>query len=133
MIVTNWDRYAPYFKREEFACRCGCGAADMQIDFMDSLLLLRKDLGKAMVVTSGFRCPLHNRNVSSTGESGPHTTGCASDVLAAGAFAYKLVDLAFKYGFTGLGLQQKGPHTGRYVHLDTLQSPDHPRPGIWTY
>jgi hypothetical protein len=33
--------------------------------------------------------------------------------------------------FTGIGLKQHGE--GRFIHLDDLHLPAHPRPIVWTY
>jgi uncharacterized protein YcbK (DUF882 family) len=102
--------------------------------FMRRLVELRKKLNFPLILTSAYRCPEYNARVSSTGSSGPHTTGQAVDIAVYGYRAAKLVGLARKYGFTGVGLKQKGPHVGRFVHLDDLEEADgRPRPWVWTY
>jgi hypothetical protein len=51
-----------------------------------------------------------------------------------GADALELVALALAYGFTGIGVNQKGAHDGRFIHLDDLDNaPGQPRPCIWSY
>ncbi len=102
----------------------------MSVKFMKSLESLRTIYGQPMKVTSAYRCPRHNAAVSSTGATGPHTTGCAVDVSIAGEAAYKLVALAVTMGFTGIGIKQSGPWPGRFIHLDTLTDN---RPRIWSY
>lgn len=134
MLVTDWSKYAPYFRPGEFRCQCGCGKSSMHVDFMDLLLSLRLEYGKPMEVTSGYRCPEHNVAVSSTGPGGPHTTGRAADFHVTRGEAYLVSKLAFAKGFTGIGWNQKGGFLGRFVHLDTLPAyADVPRPTIWTY
>jgi hypothetical protein len=45
-----------------------------------------------------------------------------------------LIELAIKESITGIGVHQKGPREHRYIHLDDLpNSPDSPRPWIWSY
>jgi hypothetical protein len=37
-------------------------------------------------------------------------------------------------GFAGIGISQKGPAAGRFVHIDMMQeSETRPRPWIWSY
>lgn len=129
----NWDRW-PNFREDEFRCK-HCGMVHMAPEFLDTLQALRSHCGFPFVVSSGYRCPVHNKAVSSTGPRGPHTTGRAVDVAAAGAQALYLVRSAVAFGFTGVGVKQKGPHAGRFIHLDDLG--DHetsgPRPWLWSY
>lgn len=120
-----------HFKPSEFACHCGdCGSdgTEMDMRFIRRLDALRKLYGAAMQVTSGYRCPAHNNRVSSTGLTGPHTTGRAADIGVSGSAALELVLLS---NFGGLGINQKGPHNKRFIHLDDLEGPTRPR--IWSY
>ena len=124
-----------FFKPEEFACNC-CGENEMKHSFMLNLDLLRGMYGAPLVVSSGYRCPAHNTAVSSTGASGPHTTGEAADIPVFGAAALKLLMLTHKVGFTGVGISQasKTEHKKRFIHLDTLgATPTRPRPHLWSY
>lgn len=104
----------------------------MDLDFMDRLGKLRAAFGKPMPVSSGYRCPEHNARVSSTGATGPHTTGRAVDVQISGKDAFKLLSLAAYFGITGIGVNQKGPHAKRFIHLDTLPEGGK-RPATWSY
>lgn len=102
--------------------------------FMDWLQDLRRSLGFPLPVTSGYRCPDHNAKVSSTGRTGPHTTGKAADIRLSGDAAFDLAQAAIEAWATGLGVAQKGDHAGRFIHLDRLPaSGPHPRPRIWSY
>jgi uncharacterized protein YcbK (DUF882 family) len=124
----------PHFKLAtdpKLACGCGCGMLPAQ-DFMDKIERLRVAYGKSLKVTSAARCPEHNAKVSGTGRTGPHTTGRAIDLAVDRGDAYRLTQLAFELGFTGIGWQQKGG--GRFVHIDDLQdAPGQPRPTCWSY
>ena len=126
-----------HFKPSEFACRCGtCGSTGYEMDlyFVNKLDQIRERCGFPLVVTSGYRCPSWNTQVSTTGRDGPHTTGKAADVLVHGSNAHRLVQQCSLGGwFSGIGLNQKGDINSRYIHLDILTAPDHPRPWIWTY
>jgi len=126
----------PHFKRGELMCNDICARAQMSPGFLQRLESLRVAFGKPMIITSGYRCPRHNSLVSKTGIAGPHTTGLAVDVSVAGPDAYLLVLIALQMGFTGIGVQQAGPHVGRIIHIDDLPlavGDRAPRPRIWSY
>jgi uncharacterized protein YcbK (DUF882 family) len=104
----------------------------MQTHFLELLDSLRDECGFPLIVTSGYRCPEHNAAVSSTGRTGPHTTGRAADLAVDGARAHALMTIALAMGFSGLGVNQKGP--GRFLHVDDLPNASgQPRPTIWSY
>ena len=120
------------FTREEFACR-HCGRMNIPMSSIERLQRVRNKFGRPMTVTSGDRCPTHNQAVSSTGPNGPHTKG-AFDIAVSGPEAYILVAIALQEGFTGIGVNQKGPHDKRFIHLDDLADDvGGPRPTIWSY
>lgn len=127
-----------YFKPEEFSCKCGCEGRQIQLPLVEALDALRHLYGKPMTITSGYRCPQHNEKVSSTGKTGPHTTGLAADIGVSGREAVVLLRLALSITnvqgsvFTGIGIQQKG--AGRFLHLDMIpDSASHKRPWMWSY
>jgi zinc D-Ala-D-Ala carboxypeptidase len=122
-----------YFSIEEMRCKCGCGRADMDPTFMQRLDDLRQTFGSPLIVASAFRCPKHNAAVSSTGETGPHTTGHAVDFRIDRGAAFRLLALVMRNPvFTGVGLQQKG--AGRFLHIDDLpNAAGQPRPTLWSY
>lgn len=126
-----------HFKPGEFACRCGeCGSdgREMNMEFVFALNQLRERSGRPMKITSGYRCPAYNDRIASTGRDGPHTTGRAADIGISGAPAFHLVQQCSLGGWmNGIGINQKGPHEKRFIHLDDLTAPDHPRPRVWTY
>ena len=130
MSDTPW----PHFSHKELACHCGCGRMEMRDPFMRKLEELRTSFGKPMRITSAYRCPNHNERVSKTGRNGPHTTGQAIDIQVSGEDAFDLLFFAIGFGFAGIGINQRGPHANRFVHLDRLEGLiDRPRPRIWSY
>ena len=120
----RWSNFNP----EEFVCK-HCNELYMDEAFLDRYQAIRKACGFPFIVSSAFRCPDHNDEVSSTGRDGPHTTGKAADTKIQGEQAFILISKAQTFGFTGLGINQKGG--GRFIHLDDLIKP--PRPWIWSY
>ncbi len=129
--------YGKYFRLVELKCKCGeCASTgeEMQVKFMARLNVLRRTLGFPFIISSAYRCPAHNLSISKSGESGPHTTGQAIDILVRGTDACLLVEGAYKVGFTGFGINQKG--SNRFIHLDDLESDpalNRTRPMIFSY
>lgn len=122
----DWTKY-PNFKAAEFNC-LHCGKNEMKPEFMEKLQSLRMIYGKPMRITSGYRCPQHPIEAKKA-TPGAHASGCACDIGVEGREAYQVVRLAFKLGFTGIGVQQKG--SGRFIHLDTMEGAT--RPALWSY
>lgn len=123
-----------YFTPNELKCKCEkCGStgSEMDAELMGKIELLRDKCAFPFVVTSAYRCPAHNDKVSSTGLSGVHTTGLAIDIAVRGVRAHKFLEEAFKIGFSGIGVAQKGE--SRFIHLDDANETDHLRPWVWSY
>lgn len=130
MSDSPWANFA----YTELRCRCGqCDSTGREMDpvFMALLQRLRQVYGKAMLLSSAYRCRKHpvERNKAAPGE---HTQGLAVDVQCRGADAFKILHLALNLGFVRIGVSQKG--TARFLHLG-LASEDGPLPSpiIWSY
>ena len=125
------------FSSAEMMCSCGCGEDAMDPDFMSILQNIREDMNRPLRISSGVRCKTHNSLVSSTGSNGPHVPRkngtAASDILIAGADALRLIDIARKHGVSGVGISQRGTHSKRFIHIDTISDDQHPRPTMWSY
>lgn len=50
------------FSREEFSCKDNCGFDKIQLTLVGALQVFRDMIGKRIIVTSGCRCPFHNKN-----------------------------------------------------------------------
>ena len=127
-----------FFSVEELRCKCGCGAMNMNADFMEKMVKLRLHFGFPLIVTSAFRCPAWDAKVGSSARAGagPHTTGHAMDINVWGERGLVFVKKAVELGlFAGIGLMQKGETRGRFIHIDDLTEAEAiaPRPGLWTY
>ena len=106
---------------------------------VEKLEVLRRDFGKPLFINSGYRCPLYNDRISSTGLDGPHTVtendNITVDIGIFGKEAHKLL-YSLDHGgagtfFTGIGIKQTGAHSGRFIHLDCLINES--RPWVWSY
>lgn len=127
----DWTKY-PNFTEAEFRCR-HTGAVAMSPEFMSRLQLLRDRFKAPMVITSGYRHPSHPVEAAKL-MPGPHSLGRACDVAVHGEAAFLLVMLAMRLGFTGIGVNQKGPLPSRFIHLDDLAWHKKIfRPAIWSY
>lgn len=103
LTVQDWSLY-PNFTRDEFVCKCGgqyCNGdtAEMHTAVMDILQSIRNYVNQPIIITSGVRCPQHNRNVDGTNSS-RHKLGKAIDFYVKGCTVHgdTLVNLAYKYG-----------------------------------
>ena len=141
IIIVGGIVATDHFSDNELRCKC-CGVATMQPEFMESLERIRVEMNRPLKLSSAFRCAKHNQEVSSTGPNGPHTDhgegGQAVDVRISGADALRLVEVAKKFGMTGIGVKQSGPAGKRFIHLDNLGSnytklTGGPRPWLWSY
>lgn len=118
-------KLASRFTRAEMACRCGCGAAEMAPELVSMLQAVRERLGRAVVVTSGRRCPAHNDAVGGK-QGSEHLTGHGVDVRTlSGRERYEVVAAALTVGFTRIGVARE------FVHLGV--SPTHPAGVVWVY
>jgi len=126
----DWSKY-PNFSEKEFACS-HCGECHMNESFIAKLQSLRSHYGKSMVISSGYRCkdhPIEKRKR----KPGTHTSGHAADIKIKQGAAVELLTLALRSGaFTGIGIQQKGDHDSRFIHLDDKDMGP-TRPTIWSY
>jgi zinc D-Ala-D-Ala carboxypeptidase len=121
---------APNFSISELACKhCGelCPYKGY-ITFMEKVQALRDWYGKPMDCTSGYRCPDHPVEANKGNTTGQHVVG-AVDLHIPNEDYHKVLKKAFEMGFTGIGVKIKGPHSGRFIHLDTRTS----GPRVWSY
>lgn len=115
-----------YFSLREFACPC-CGRAEMKDDFLVMLDRARELAGVPFVITSGFRCEKHNREVGGKPDSA-HTRGYAADIAVRDSRTRALiVEALFRVGFRRIGIDFKRG----FIHVDC--DPTKPSPRLWGY
>ncbi len=67
------------FNLNEFKCKCGCNENKINHDLVIRLQLAR-DISKIpYIITSGYRCEKHNKNIGGVKNS-THILGLASDI-----------------------------------------------------
>lgn len=67
-----------YFKRKEFACKCNCGFDAVDAELLGILTWIREWFDAPVTITSGCRCPEHNKKVGGASAS-QHKIGKAAD------------------------------------------------------
>lgn len=119
--MSDWE----YFTVKEMACK-HCGAEGMDPFFMEVLETIRRDVGFAMPVTSGYRCPEHPDEKKKK-KPGAHAHGYAADIQAQlGPDKFTIIASAIQHGIVGIGVARN------FVHLD-IRHPHAYRPGVWGY
>lgn len=102
-----------YFKRSEFACRCGCGTSTVDAELLQVITDVREHFGKPVAINSGHRCVNHNKKVGGAPNS-VHLTGKAADIRVIGVNPSEVANyLDNKYpGQYGLG------RYASFTHID---------------
>ena len=65
--MTQWN--SKYFKRAEFACKCGCGMDTVDYELVNILDKVREHFGTPVVINSACRCEAHNASVGGAANS----------------------------------------------------------------
>lgn len=117
-----------YFIDREFACRhCGeLPPGGISAVLMAKLDELRERAGAPIIVTSGYRCPTHNRAVGGVSNS-QHVRGTAADIVCTALTVDQLADLAAAVGFDGIGRY----YGSGFVHVDVRDGGRSPNTYKW--
>lgn len=119
-----------YFNESELACPC-CGETAYNDETLVKLNALRHECGFPFIVSSAYRCRSYNNR---KGYTQTHATGHAIDIVVSHDRAYEVLTKARQFGFTGIGVSQKGEPSKRFIHLDDLPNAvGRPRPHVWSY
>lgn len=114
---------AKYFKEGEFACKhCnGLPAGGMDPNLVKVLDEARERVGVPIIVSSGYRCPEHNRAIGGASQS-YHMRGMAADVYSNQISSEELHEVIYQvmqdFGIKG-GHQYYPSERGDFVHVDT--------------
>lgn len=84
-------KLSPNFSREEFACKCRCGFATVDVELINVLENIRSHFGNPIKINSGCRCA--KRNKEEGGKSGSkHLRGIAADIVISGVEPRQVYD-----------------------------------------
>ena len=72
-------KLSAHFSSQEFACKCGCGQAEVHPKLIELLEHLRAHFNQPVIITSGRRCEKHNKHVGGAKNS-QHLLGTAADI-----------------------------------------------------
>jgi hypothetical protein len=107
-------KLSQHFVSKEFACH-HCGETKVNIELIIALEKLRSLVNAPIVITSGYRCPLHNKVVGGARNS-QHKYGNAVDIKIKGYSPAQVARLAKKCGFTWTKTYSS------WTHIDVRQS-----------
>lgn len=117
MGLTKMIANIKHFTLEELSCRDGCGLKPSNRATI-ALQAVRYEYGKPMTVTRGASCSAHNKKIGGA-ESSKHIADnddiepTAFDVVVENSWdRFRLVSIAIKHGFNGIGIGKK------FVHMD---------------
>lgn len=101
------------FDSVEFECpHCHKCITDPRL--ISGLQRLRDQAGVPVIITSGYRCAEHNRELKSAAKNSYHISGQAADVVIAGMDVLEMYRLAGEIPeFNGIGLYDQG-----FIHVD---------------
>ena len=71
------------FSRSEFACKCGCGFATVDVELIEVLERIRQEFKKPITINSGCRCEAHNKSIGGA-DGSKHKLGIAADIVISG-------------------------------------------------
>jgi len=115
-----------HFSRSEMRCKCGCGALNMNQQFLSKLDLARDIAGIPFVINSGFRCPTHNAQEGGTPDSA-HLYGKAADIKADNSRKrFLIIKGLLEAGFDRIGIEldaTKDPDD-MFIHVDSDETKD---------
>ena len=111
------EKVGQHFKVKEFACKDGS-----QVVFIDSYLvsildILRNQVGKPVIINSGYRTPERNKKVDGAKYS-YHMRGMAADIRINGMSAKEIADKLDKIIPNECGIIVYS----KWVHIDTRTS-----------
>ncbi len=110
-----------YFELDEFTCS-ETGDNFIKHDFVATLDKMRERCGFPFVINSGYRSPMHTKEVCKP-TPGQHCAGQCADIAVKNSHQrYMIITEAIKSGFTGLGI------AANYVHIDRRKTP-----AAWVY
>lgn len=102
-----------HFSRHEFACQCGCGFDNIDMNLVATLENIRNALRSPIIITSGCRCEKQNEKAGGRPDSS-HLKGKAVDIFIRDSGArFKCVAMALKGCVKRIGIAKN------FIHIDS--------------
>lgn len=108
------------FRVNEFSCKgtgC-CKTVKLDMELVKILQNIRDNFNQPVTVTSGYRCPTHNKAVGGVSNS-YHTKGQAADIVVKNVSPTEVAKYAESIGVLGIGCYTGSD--GNFVHIDTRE------------
>lgn len=119
-LIPNSAWFWKNFTPKEIACK-GTGELVVNFEAMDALQEFRNRVNVPVKINSAYRSQSHNKKIGGAKNS-YHTKGMAFDIALTNSLSReKIVDIARKSGFKGIG------HYNNFVHIDIGE------PRIWDF
>ena len=103
-----------YFKRSEFACKCGCGFDTVDYDLVKVLTVVREHFASPVTINSASRCESHNESVGGA-KGSQHRLGRAADITVKGVLPIDVYNFINGHAPYSLGV---GSYNS-FTHIDT--------------
>ena len=101
-----------HFNESEFMCKCGCRGNNIHHELMQKIDVARGHAGVPFKITSGYRCPRHNKKIGGVDDSA-HVMGYAADIAVGDSHqAFCIMDGLIRAGFNRIGVYDT------FIHAD---------------
>lgn len=109
------------FKSTEFDCNgkgC-CTETPIEPELVRVLQILRDHFGVSVNLNCGYRCPVHNAEVSGASSNSQHMKGYAADIVVKGVHPYRVARFLETVDFKGrIGVYTWNDKGDGFVHVD---------------
>lgn len=107
------------FRQKEFDCHGNgcCSNTVLDSKLVEYLQKIRDHFGKAVNITSAYRCTTHNKKIGGATKS-YHIQGKAADIVVQGVTPREVAKYAESIGILGIGLYETSKD-GYFTHIDT--------------
>ena len=110
---------SPYFSREDFACRCGCGADTVDAELLAVLNEVQHYYGRTLIIQEAMRCPTYNLSLPDADPKSQHLLGKAADFRVETIPNREVIEFLEKYFPGRFGIGRYPEH----IHLDVRNQP----------
>ena len=116
-----------YFKMQQFKCKCGCQQNNISPVLVQMLDVARSTAGIPFIITRGYRCKKHNKNVGGVTDS-QHCNGNAVDIVWKDYNQlYLMINALLLAGFNRIGIH----YQKKFIHVDISETKTNNL--IWKY
>lgn len=109
LLIKKDTKVSKSFRLKEFASKDGAKEILLDYRLVEKLQELRNWIGQPILITSGYRSPIHNKNVGGAKHS-QHLLGTAADIQIKGIDPKTVAKYAKELGFTGIGIYPNFTH-----------------------